>query len=175
MVPFIFFSLVCKNFCAGGFNTYEKSVDFSSGLFNPHLHSDQNNSPFTITLAPQKLLIRNMTSVYIKDLAKYEGEQVQLQGWVYNKRSGKGLFFIVLRDGFGYCQCVVDEKSVTPETFEAAKNLTQESSFSLTGKVVKDERQLGGYEVQISSIEVLSISLEFPITKKEHGVDFLME
>lgn len=51
-----------------------------------------------------------MKSVFIKDLLKHEGEEVQLQGWVYNKRSGKGLFFIVLRDGFGYCQCVVDEK-----------------------------------------------------------------
>ncbi|HAP01463.1 MAG TPA: asparagine--tRNA ligase, partial [Bacteroidetes bacterium] len=116
-----------------------------------------------------------MTTVYIKDLAKHEGQEVQLQGWVYNKRSGKGLFFIVLRDGYGYAQCVVDEKNVSAESFEAAKNLSQESSCSLIGKVVKDERQIGGYEIQVTSVEAISIAEEFPISKKEHGVDFLMD
>ncbi len=116
-----------------------------------------------------------MKSVFIKDLSKHEGEDVQLQGWVYNKRSGKGLFFIVLRDGFGYCQCVVNEKSVSAESFEASKNLTQESSCIIIGKVVKDERQIGGYEIHATSVEVISIAEEFPISKKEHGVDFLMD
>lgn len=84
-------------------------------------------------------------------------------------------FFIVLRDGYGYAQCVVDEKNVSAESFEAAKNLSQESSCSLIGKVVKDERQIGGYEIQVTSVEAISIAEEFPISKKEHGVDFLMD
>ncbi len=117
-----------------------------------------------------------MTGItYIKDLSKNEAKEVTLQGWVANKRSGKGLFFIVMRDGFGFCQLVVDEKNVNAETFEAARQLTMESSFTVTGKVVKDERQIGGYEVQATELKVISVAEEYPIAKKEHGVDFLMD
>lgn len=128
-----------------------------------------------ITLRPfyqQKIMAE---TVYIKDLSKYEGKEVTLSGWVANKRSGKGLFFIVMRDGSGFCQVVVDEKNVPAETFEFARHLTMESSFTVTGRVVKDERQIGGYEVQATSVAVISIAEEYPIAKKEHGVDFLMD
>jgi asparaginyl-tRNA synthetase len=111
----------------------------------------------------------------IKDLKDFEGKTVQLQGWVANKRAGKGLFFIILRDGTGFCQCVVDEKSVSAEDFETAKKLTMESSCVLEGTVVKDEKQIGGYEVRTTKISAIHIAEEYPIAKKEHGVDFLMD
>ena len=113
--------------------------------------------------------------MYIKDLAKYEGQQITLKGWASNRRSSKGLEFVILRDGTGFCQCVVDAAKVTPEVFENAGKLKLESSFSLTGTVVKDERQLGGYEVQATDVKIYQIAEDYPIAKKEHGVDFLTD
>jgi asparaginyl-tRNA synthetase len=113
--------------------------------------------------------------MYIKDLNGCEGKEVSLQGWAANKRDSKGLVFLNLRDGTGMCQCVVSIEVVGEEKFNAAKKLTLESSFSITGKVVKDEKQIGGYEIQATDIHVISYSEEFPIAKKEHGVDFLMD
>jgi len=116
-----------------------------------------------------------MKTVSISDLSRYEGQTVTLQGWNSNKRSGKGLYFIILRDGTGFCQCVVDEKNVSAEVFENAGKLTMESSCRITGNVVKDEKQIGGHEVRVNNIEIISIAEEYPISKKEHGVDFLMD
>lgn len=116
-----------------------------------------------------------MKKVYVKDLSRCTGQTVEVQGWVSNKRSGKGLHFIVLRDGTGFCQCVVDEKSVSPADFERAAQLTMESSCTIEGTVVKDERQIGGYEIHASAIRIITIAEEYPISKKEHGVDFLMD
>lgn len=113
--------------------------------------------------------------MYIKDLNGCEGKEVTLQGWAANKRDSKGLVFLYLRDGTGMCQCVVAMDVVGEEKFNAAKKLTLESSFSITGKVVKDEKQIGGYEIQATDINVISYAEEFPIAKKEHGVDFLMD
>lgn len=111
----------------------------------------------------------------IKDFHQAEEKHITTQGWVYNKRTGKGLVFIVLRDGSGFAQCVVDQNNVTDEIFETAKTLTQESSIKLSGKVVKDERQIGGYELHVDSLEVYSLSEKYPITKKAHGVEFLSD
>ena len=111
----------------------------------------------------------------ISDLYLHEGTEVTLQGWVSNKRSGKGLFFIILRDGSGMCQCVADEKLISPESFENGRKLTLESSCRITGTVKKDEKQIGGFEVQVSAIEIIQIAVDYPIAKKEHGVDFLMK
>lgn len=110
---------------------------------------------------------------YINELSKYVDQKVTLKGWVSGIRSGKGLFFIVMRDGTGFCQVVVSEASVDVTSFEAAGHLTQESSFTVHGKVVSDERQLGGYELQAERIEIIHISEEYPISNKEHGVTFL--
>lgn len=112
---------------------------------------------------------------YISKLHGFEGQEVTLEGWVSNSRDSKGLVFIVLRDGTGFAQCVVNEEVVGNEQFAAAKGLTQESSVSLTGKVVKDERQMGGYELQVTALKVIGIAEEYPISNKEHGVDFLMD
>jgi asparaginyl-tRNA synthetase len=116
-----------------------------------------------------------MEQVYIKQLAQHEGKEVVLKGWLAQKRDSKGLAFLVLRDGTGFVQCVVDINTVGEETFEAAKRLTQESSFTVTGLVRKDEKQFGGYEISVTALTVYSLSTDFPITPKEHGVDFLMD
>lgn len=113
--------------------------------------------------------------IQIGDLEQYIDQSVSLKGWVTNSRSGKGLEFIILRDGSGFIQCVVSEEQVGEEQFAAAKRLTQESSVVLTGKIVKDERQMGGYEMQVSHLELISLSEAYPISNKAHGVEFLMD
>jgi asparaginyl-tRNA synthetase len=112
---------------------------------------------------------------YIKDLAQYEGQEVELKGWNAQKRDSKTIVFMTLRDGTGFTQCIIDVNNAGEEAFEAAKRLPQESSLSVKGKVVKDERQIGGYEVHVTSLQVISVSEPYPITPKEHGVDFLMD
>jgi len=111
----------------------------------------------------------------IKDLQQYEGQEITLMGWASNKRESKGLVFIVLRDGTGWCQCVVSLDTVGETLFEEARKVSLESSLTLTGKIVKDERQMGGFELQATNISLLGASIEYPIAKKEHGVDFLMD
>jgi asparaginyl-tRNA synthetase len=117
-----------------------------------------------------------MVMAYIKELSSFEGKEVELKGWNAQKRDSKGLVFMTLRDGTGFVQCVINVEVVGNDQFEAAKRLPQESALSLTGNVVKDERQIGGYEVQVTSLKVISEAEEnFPISPKEHGVDFLMD
>lgn len=116
-----------------------------------------------------------MTVTYISKIAGFEGKQVTLQGWVANKRESKGLVFLNVRDGYGLIQCVADASKLTELQFEAASGLTLESSLSVTGTVVKDERQIGGFELQITNLEVYQIASEYPIAKKEHGVEFLAD
>lgn len=111
----------------------------------------------------------------IERLKEVVGQETTLKGWILGKRTGKGLVFLVLRDGSGMCQCVVDENKVSPELFEDAKRLSQESSVVISGQVIADERQLGGHELQVSALEIVHLSQDFPISPKEHGVDFLMD
>lgn len=112
---------------------------------------------------------------YIKDLKEFIGKEITLQGWVANKREGKGIAFIVMRDGSGFCQVVITEEDLVVNNFEESKKLSLETSFSVTGKVIADEKQIGGYEIQAKAFEIISESVEYPITNKEHGVDFLLE
>ena len=115
---------------------------------------------------------------YIDQLYQYEGKNTTLKGWVSNKRVSKGLVFIVLRDGSGYCQCVVNESEVSANEFESASGATLESAIEITGNVVKDERQEGGYELQATQLNMLHKAEEYPIAKRKgesHGVDFLMD
>ena len=113
--------------------------------------------------------------IYISNLSDHEDKEVTLKGWVYNYRSSKNLYFLELRDGSGICQCVVSKDDVNEETWEAADSLRQESSLKVRGKVVEDERSIGGYELQVSEIKVYQVAEDYPITPKEHGVEFLME
>ena len=116
-----------------------------------------------------------MARVYIEELGRHVGEEVKLPGWLYNKRSSGKIRFLLLRDGTGIVQGVMVKGSVPDEIFAKFDELTQESSFSMTGNVRKDERAPGGYEVEISGLSILSIAKEYPITPKEHGVEFLAD
>lgn len=116
-----------------------------------------------------------MQEYLIKDLASYQDKEVTLKGWVSNKRDSKGLVFIVLRDGTGWCQCVIAAEVVGSDKFNNAKRVGLETSLSITGKVVKDEKQIGGFEIQATDIEIIGESVDYPITKKEHGIDFLAD
>ncbi|MEW5986100.1 MAG: asparagine--tRNA ligase [Chloroflexota bacterium] len=116
--------------------------------------------------------------ITIEEIARYEGQEVTLRGWVY-ATTGKGkLHFLRMRDGTGIVQCVAFRPEVGDERFEAIKRLGQESSLVLTGVVRKDPRAPGvpgGYEVGIKEIQVLQDVADYPITPKEHGVEFLMD
>jgi asparaginyl-tRNA synthetase len=113
--------------------------------------------------------------MYIKELSLHEGKQVTLKGWAANKRESKGLVFIILRDGTGMCQCVVDANVVDENIFSQAQKVTLETSLSITGTVVKDEKQVGGYEIRVNNLHIYQIAVDYPIAKKEHGIDFLMD
>ncbi len=116
-----------------------------------------------------------MEKVLIKSLDNYIDKEVTLSGWLTNRRSGKGLEFLIIRDGSGFTQCIVDESQVSEETFRIAKSLSQESSINVTGKVVKDERQVGGFEIHVKNVELIGDSIDYPITNKPHGGEFLMD
>ncbi len=111
-------------------------------------------------------------------LGNYEGQSVIIRGWLYNSRESGKLLFPIFRDGTGTVQGVAHVKSVPAEVFETLKGLTQESSVIVTGKVRADKRAPGGYELDVEGVEVVQRVPEtdpYPITPKEHGVDFLME
>src|SRR3989339_620401 len=114
-------------------------------------------------------------SVYIKDLKDYVGKEVTLKGWLYNKRSSGKIKFLIMRDGSGYVQCVVFKGNVTDEIFESADKLTQESSFEVTGKVKVEPRSVGGFELDATDVKIISVAHEYPITPKEHGIEFLID
>ena len=115
--------------------------------------------------------------IQVKDIAAYEGQDVTIRGWVYN-RTGKGrLQFILLRDGSGQAQCVAFKREMDPAEFEIARGLTQESSVIITGAVRADERAPGipgGFEIGIQRLELVQEAQEYPIRPKEHGTEFLM-
>jgi asparaginyl-tRNA synthetase len=122
--------------------------------------------------------IMSSTITTIAEIGKHEGQSVTIRGWLYNLRESGKLLFPIFRDGSGQIQGVVPKNAVSPETFDALKGLTQESSVIVEGKVRADKRAPGGYELDVSSVQVLqkvSESDPYPITPKEHGVDFLME
>ncbi len=114
----------------------------------------------------------------IADIGKHEGQTVTLRGWLYNLRESGKLLFPIFRDGSGVIQGVLPKNAVSPEIFEAVKGLTQESSVIVEGKVRADKRAPGGYELDVSDVQVVQRVSEndpYPISLKEHGVDFLME
>ena len=115
-----------------------------------------------------------MTVARINRISEFEGKTVQLNGWVYNSRRSGKIGFLMFRDGFGIMQCIVAKNDVGEEAFEVFKSLTQESSLSVVGEVVKNDRAPGGFEMVVSELTVHQLSSEYPITPKEHGTDFLM-
>ena len=114
----------------------------------------------------------------ISDIGQHEGQTVTIRGWLYNLRESGKLLFPQFRDGSGLIQGVVPKNAVPSEVFDAIKGLTQESSVIVEGKVRADQRAPGGYELDVSGIKVLQRVSEndpYPISPKEHGVEFLME
>ncbi|HMM21919.1 MAG TPA: asparagine--tRNA ligase [Selenomonadales bacterium] len=116
-----------------------------------------------------------MATELIKNLARHVGGEVTIQGWLYNVRSSGKIRFLIVRDGSGMVQGVMVKQEVGDELFELANTLTQESSLKLTGVVREEPRSIGGFELQVTGLEVVSVAEEYPITHKEHGVDFLAE
>src|SRR5689334_10131143 len=114
----------------------------------------------------------------IAEVGRHDGQAVTIRGWLYNKRESGKLIFPIFRDGTGVIQGVVPKNQVSPEVFETLHTLTDESSVIVTGKVRADKRAPGGYELDVNDVKVLQRVPEddpFPIARKEHGIDFLME
>ncbi len=114
-----------------------------------------------------------MNWVYIEDVGKHVGERIQLKGWVYNLRSSGKIKFLILRDGTGVIQCVVARQD-SEQAFDQFGRLTQETSVIVEGVAREEKRAPGGYELNVSGIRIVGASENYPITPKEHGVDFLL-
>ncbi len=115
------------------------------------------------------------TITTINRLGEHVGQSVTLQGWVYKTRASGKIAFIVLRDGTGLCQCVLEKNEQTEPFFSQAKKLAQESSLEITGEVTADERAVGGHELQVTGVSPVHETHDYPITPKPHGTDFLMK
>jgi asparaginyl-tRNA synthetase len=111
---------------------------------------------------------------YISKLSQHVGEEVTLKGWVFNKRSSGKVAFLIIRDGSGLCQCVLVKSQLPEEVVTRLDALTQESSVVVKGMVKADPRQVGGHELEVTDLEVLQIADEYPVSPKEHGIDYLM-
>ena len=112
----------------------------------------------------------------ISEIGSHAGQTVTIRGWLYNLRESGKLLFPIFRDGTGVIQGVVAKNAVAPEVFDSVKSLTQESSVVVEGKVRADKRAPGGYELDVSNVQVVQRVPEsdpYPISLKEHGVDFL--
>jgi asparaginyl-tRNA synthetase len=115
-----------------------------------------------------------MDAIPISKIGVRAGGPATVRGWLYNKRSSGKIQFLIVRDGTGYLQVVVPKAEVGPDVWEAAEKASQESSVSVVGTVREEKRAPGGFEMTASQVEILGASPEYPITPKEHGVDFLM-
>ncbi len=113
--------------------------------------------------------------VFIDKIADYVGQEVTIKGWLYNIRSSGKLMFPEIRDGSGVIQGVVSKKAVSEKVWEDFSKLTQESSLMVSGTVSKHPKKENVFELQISGLEIVSIAEPYPITPKEHGVEFLMD
>ncbi|MCY9515820.1 asparagine--tRNA ligase [Paenibacillus apiarius] len=115
------------------------------------------------------------TTCVIREVSRHVGEEVRMGCWLHNKRSSGKIQFLQLRDGTGFIQGVVVKSEVPEEVWEAAKSLTQESSLYVTGVVREEPRSKSGYEMTVTNVEIIQLTEDYPITPKEHGVDFLMD
>ena len=115
-----------------------------------------------------------MEIVSIKKIKNYNGKKVQINGWVYNSRRSGKIGFLSIRDGFGIMQCIIEKSKIGDDKFDIFKSLTQESSISVTGEIVENERAVGGFELLLNDLKIHQLTSDYPITPKEHGPDFLM-
>jgi asparaginyl-tRNA synthetase len=117
----------------------------------------------------------NNNKTYISQLKDFIGQEVTLAGWVYQARSSGKVQFIILRDGSGLCQCVVEKGKIPDDIFDKLEHLGQESSLTITGVVREESRSVGGYELAATNAQVIHATTDYPITPKEHGIDFLLK
>jgi asparaginyl-tRNA synthetase len=115
------------------------------------------------------------TLAYIEDIARHEGQRVIIRGWLHARRSSGKIHFLTVRDGSGFIQGVMSKAAVEEQTFLLADHLTQETSVIVSGTVRADKRAPGGFELDLATLEVVGASVDYPITPKEHGVDYLMD
>ena len=108
-------------------------------------------------------MVESILTVAIRDLKSRAGQSVRLRGWLHGKRAGGKVVFLLVRDGTGLCQCVVE--GAMADAFAKANELTQESSLTVTGLVRTDDRAPGGAELAVTALEVLQISKEYPISR----------
>jgi asparaginyl-tRNA synthetase len=113
--------------------------------------------------------------VYIENIGQHEGEEVTIKGWLHNRRSSGKIHFLTLRDGSGFIQAVMSKAAVGDELFKETDHLSQETSVVVSGAVRADARAPSGYEIDVKQLEVIGQSHDFPITPKEHGVDYLLD
>jgi len=116
-----------------------------------------------------------MKKITIKDMPKHIGETVKIGAWLANKRASGKMAFLQLRDGSGFAQGIVVKEEVGEELFAVAKGMSQETSMYVIGEVRADERSSFGAELNVTGIEVIHAAVDFPITPKEHGTEFLMD
>src|SRR4030043_610012 len=116
-----------------------------------------------------------MKWVYIEDIARYEGQDVEVRGWLYNKRSSGKVRFLLVRDGAGLIQAPAFSADKDSPLFQIFDRLTQESSLVVRGRVREDKRAPGGYELTIADLDIVQVAADYPITLKEHSTPFLME
>ena len=114
-------------------------------------------------------------TAYIDDISRYDGQKVTIRGWLHNRRSSGKIHFLTVRDGTGFIQAVMSTAAVGEAVFRRADSLGQESSLIIEGTVRADKRAPGGYEIDVSSLQVVGQSQNYPITPKEHGVDYLLD
>src|SRR6202165_3035689 len=113
--------------------------------------------------------------VYIEDIGKHEGEEVTIKGWLHNRRSSGKIHFLILRDGTGFIQAVMSKAAAGEDLFKAVDHLSQETSVIVSGVVRADQRAPGGHEIDVKGFAVVGESHDYPITPKEHGVDYLLD
>jgi asparaginyl-tRNA synthetase len=113
--------------------------------------------------------------VYIEDIGTHEGDEVTLKGWLHNRRSSGKIHFLTVRDGTGFIQAVMSKAAVGDDAFKTADHLSRETSLKVTGTVRADKRAPSGYEIDVGTVEVVGESHDYPITPKEHGVDYLLD
>src|SRR5713101_9814013 len=111
--------------------------------------------------------------IRVEEAATHVGEEVEIRGWLYNKRSSGRIHFLVIRDGSGLMQAVMAKTDVSAEAFAAADRLTQESAVRVSGVVRADQRAPGGFELLVRDLQIVQLAEPYPITPKEHGVEFL--
>ena len=115
-----------------------------------------------------------METTAISRIGDKTGQTATVRGWLYNRRSSGRIQFLIVRDGTGYLQAVIARADVEPSVWDTAERATQECSLAVAGTVREEKRAPGGYEMAASSVEILGSSENYPISPKDHGVDFLM-